>query len=148
MIADEAMADFDEQDDFEEDESATEDEKVTPWSAITDTGNTPEGSAAEVMRKIEDEVMEVAHSYDVRKVRKYCVGDPTSMDETGDFNGTRPVETARVRLINDSQESERIIEESNTVGLQMSNNANAVHGKKGSVAPFDMAQDSMTFSAD
>ena len=26
--------------------------------------------------------------------------------------------------------------------------ANAVHGKKGSVAPFDMAQDSMTFSAD
>lgn len=43
MIADEAMADFDEQDDFEEDESATEDEKETPWSAVTDAGNTPDG---------------------------------------------------------------------------------------------------------
>ena len=86
------------------------------------------------MRKIEDEVMEVAYSYDVRKNRKYCVGDPNGMDETGDFTGTRPVETARVHLINDSQESEeKIIEESNTVGLQMSNNANAMHAKKGSV---------------
>ena len=131
MIADEAMVDLGEQDDFEEDEPMTEDEMVTPWSAITDDGKTPEGSAAEVMRKIEDEVMEVAHSYDVRKNRKYCVGDPNGMDATASFSAERPVETARVRLINDSQESERIIEESNTLGLQVSNNANAGLGKKG-----------------
>lgn len=61
--------------------------------------------------------MEVAYSYDVRKNRKYCVGDPNGMDDTASFSGTKPADTQRVRLINDSQESERIIEESNTVGL-------------------------------
>ena len=74
MIADEAMADFDEQDDFEESEdSVTEDEQVTKWAAVTDDGKTPEGTPAEVMKKIEDEVMEVAHGYDVRAFRKYCI---------------------------------------------------------------------------
>ena len=150
MIANEAMVDFDEQDDFEEEEdSATEDEKVTPWSEVTGDGKTPDGQSAEVMKKIEDEVMEVAHSYDVRTYRKYCVGDP--LENTESFSMERPVESGRVRLINDSGEVDQIIEDSsNNLGLA-SNNNTAVGvriAKKGSAQPFDMAQDSMTFSAD
>ena len=142
MIADEAMADFDEQDDFEESEDyATEDDQVTPWAAVTDDGKTPEGTPAEVMKKIEDEVMEVAHGYDVRAFRKYCDGDMYDTIQPGEES---KADTQRVRLINDSFESgENDISDTNTMGLQVSNNV----AKKAS-APFDMAQDSMTFSAD
>ena len=147
MIANEAMVDFDEQDDFEEeDDSATEDEKVTPWSAVTDDGKTPDGHPAEVMKKIEDEVMEVAHGYDVRTYRKYCVGDP--LENTESFSMERPADSGRVYLINNSGEAEQVIEDSsNNLGLQ-SNNTGMRIAKKGSAQPFDMAADSMTFSAD
>ena len=73
MVADEAEANFDELDMHEEDESSgiEEDEKVTPWSAITDNGETPDGNAMKI-KKFEEEVMMVAFNYNVMTYRKYC----------------------------------------------------------------------------
>lgn len=141
MVAAEAEANFDELDehgDNEESQITDDEDKSTPW-AMTEDEKT--AGASEKMKNYDEEIKEIAWDCKITEYRKY--GEEAQHTDRGyDFEGTPARDSARVRLINDSDDEEEIQEP--VEPIPNSKPRGTVIDNRKSKGPFDTADDDVS----